>query len=100
MSNREPGYTLEAVEAAGRRNAAVFVFGRYGFPSEIVDDPVLDDAEAQPDAFVHAEERRLFYRAVLEGARRRPDGAARWAQCLTEGGANARLVERRRGGSS
>lgn len=31
--------------------------GRYGFPSEIVDDPVLNVAMAQPDAFQHAEER-------------------------------------------
>ncbi|GAA1376716.1 UvrD-helicase domain-containing protein [Catellatospora chokoriensis] len=38
--------------------------GNYGFPSGIVDDPVLDLAMAQPDAFAHAEERRLFYVAL------------------------------------
>lgn len=38
--------------------------GRYGFPSEMADDPVLDVAMATPDPFEHAEERRLFYVAL------------------------------------
>lgn len=38
--------------------------GRYGFPSEMADDPVLDIAMATPDPFEHAEERRLFYVAL------------------------------------
>jgi len=35
-----------------------------GFPSEIVDDPVLDLVLPEPENFEHAEERRLFYVAL------------------------------------
>lgn len=38
--------------------------GTYGFPSTIVDDPVLDLAMPEPEDFEHAEERRLFYVAL------------------------------------
>jgi DNA helicase IV len=38
--------------------------GRFGFPSEIADDPVLDLAMPRPERFPHAEERRLFYVAL------------------------------------
>jgi DNA helicase IV len=38
--------------------------GRYGFPSEIVDDPLLELVLAAPEGFPHAEERRLFYVAL------------------------------------
>ena len=38
--------------------------GTYGFPSQIADDPVLNLVMADPDAFPHAEERRLFYVAL------------------------------------
>ncbi|MCE2438579.1 MAG: UvrD-helicase domain-containing protein [Candidatus Latescibacteria bacterium] len=38
--------------------------GKYGFPTGIVDDPLLDLVLAAPEAFPHAEERRLFYVAV------------------------------------
>ncbi|MEP2505572.1 MAG: UvrD-helicase domain-containing protein [Paracoccaceae bacterium] len=37
---------------------------RVGFPSEIVDDPVLDLVLPEPENFDHAEERRLFYVAL------------------------------------
>jgi DNA helicase-4 len=37
---------------------------RMGFPSEIVDDPVLDLVLPEPEKFDHAEERRLFYVAI------------------------------------
>jgi len=37
---------------------------RLGFPSEIVDDPLLDLVLPQPEKFDHAEERRLFYVAM------------------------------------
>jgi DNA helicase IV len=37
---------------------------RYGFPSEISDDPLLEMVLAAPDNYPHAEERRLFYVAV------------------------------------
>ena len=35
-----------------------------GFPSEIVDDPLLDLVLPEPENFDHAEERRLFYVAL------------------------------------
>jgi DNA helicase-4 len=38
--------------------------GILGFPSQIVDDPVLQLAMPQPDVFPMAEERRLFYVAI------------------------------------
>jgi DNA helicase IV len=38
--------------------------GRFGFPSGITDDPVLDLAMPRPDRYPHAEERRLFYVAL------------------------------------
>ena len=38
--------------------------GKMGFPSEIVDDPLLDLVLPQPENFDHAEERRLFYVAL------------------------------------
>jgi DNA helicase-4 len=37
---------------------------RYGFPSEIENDPLLDLVLAKPDSYAHAEERRLFYVAL------------------------------------
>lgn len=40
------------------------VSGRYAFPSEIADDPILDLAMAMPDDYPNAEERRLFYVAL------------------------------------
>jgi len=40
------------------------VSGSMGFPSEIVDDPLLDLVLPEPENFEHAEERRLFYVAL------------------------------------
>ena len=37
---------------------------KFGFPSEIEDDPLLDLVLAKPDRFPNAEERRLFYVAL------------------------------------
>lgn len=37
---------------------------KYGFPSEIEDDPLLSLVLAAPDKYAHAEERRLFYVAL------------------------------------
>jgi DNA helicase-4 len=34
--------------------------GKFGFPSEIVDDPILDLVMSEPEEFPDAEERRLF----------------------------------------
>lgn len=42
---------------------------RYGFPSGIADDPVLDLAMPNPETFPHAEERRLFYVALTRARR-------------------------------
>lgn len=38
--------------------------GKYGFPSEVSDDPILGLVLAEPDGFPHGEERRLFYVAL------------------------------------
>ena len=38
--------------------------GKYGFPCQIEDDPVLNLVLAEKDAHPNAEERRLFYVAV------------------------------------
>lgn len=38
--------------------------GKYGFPSEIVDDPILETVLSEPESYNHAEERRLFYVAL------------------------------------
>lgn len=35
--------------------------GKYGFPSAMEDDPIIDIVLAKQEAFDHAEERRLFY---------------------------------------
>lgn len=35
--------------------------GKYGFPSEIVDDPILESVLSESEKYSHAEERRLFY---------------------------------------
>jgi DNA helicase-4 len=43
--------------------------GTFGFPSEVVDDPVLSLAMAEADPFPHAEERRLFYVALTRARR-------------------------------
>jgi DNA helicase-4 len=43
--------------------------GRYGFPSNIIDDPVLELAMPSGDAFPLAEERRLFYVALTRARR-------------------------------
>jgi DNA helicase-4 len=43
--------------------------GSHGFPSTITEDPVLDLAMPAPEAFPHAEERRLFYVALTRARR-------------------------------
>ncbi len=42
---------------------------RYGFPSNIADDPVLNLVMADPDPYLYAEERRLFYVALTRARR-------------------------------
>ncbi len=43
--------------------------GKFGFPAEIVDDPLLDLVLATPEHHPNAEERRLFYVAVTRARR-------------------------------
>jgi len=43
--------------------------GRYGFPSEISDDPLLNLVLPASEHFPHAEERRLFYVALTRARR-------------------------------
>ena len=43
--------------------------GTYGFPSEVVDDPILALAMTEADDYPHAEERRLFYVALTRARR-------------------------------
>ena len=44
--------------------------GKYGFPSEIADDPVLGMVLADGEAFEHSEERRLFYVSLTRARKR------------------------------
>jgi len=44
--------------------------GKYGFPTEITDDPLLDLVLATPEGHPNAEERRLFYVAMTRAKRR------------------------------
>ena len=44
--------------------------GRYGFPTEIADDPLFDLVLAAPEEHANAEERRLFYVALTRARRR------------------------------
>ena len=43
--------------------------GKYGFPSEMVDDPLIDLVLSAPERFPNAEERRLFYVAITRAKR-------------------------------
>lgn len=43
--------------------------GKYGFPSEMVDDPLFDLVLSKPETHPNAEERRLFYVAVTRARR-------------------------------
>ena len=44
--------------------------GKYGFPTEVTDDPLLDLVLASPERHPNAEERRLFYVAITRAKRR------------------------------
>ena len=44
--------------------------GKYAFPTEISDDPLLDLVLSRPEAHPNAEERRLFYVALTRARRR------------------------------
>jgi DNA helicase-4 len=70
--NRDfPGLNIEFRTVHGSKGLeADFVIvldllgGRYGFPSEIADDPVLSLVLAEAETYPNAEERRLFYVAL------------------------------------
>ena len=59
--------------------------GRYGFPTEMTDDPLLELVLAGREACPNAEERRLLYVAVTRARRR--------AYLLEEGGPRSTFVE-------
>ena len=59
--------------------------GRYGFPTEVTDDPLLDLVLTAPEEYPNAEERRLFYVALTRAKRR--------ACLLEEGGPRSPFVE-------
>ena len=59
--------------------------GRYGFPTEATDDPLLDLVLTAPEEHPNAEERRLFYVALTRAKRR--------ACLLEEGGPRSPFVE-------
>ena len=58
--------------------------GRYGFPMEMTDDPLLDLVLPRRGAYPNAEERRLLYVALTRAGRR--------AYLLEEGGARSAFV--------
>jgi DNA helicase-4 len=69
------GLELASVHQAKGREADYVVVldvvnGRYGFPTEITDDPLLDLVLAGRSPFPHAEERRLFYVALTRARAR------------------------------
>ncbi len=59
--------------------------GRYGFPTEVTDDPLLDLVLTAPEEHPNVEERRLFYVALTRAKRR--------ACLLEEGGSRSPFVE-------
>ena len=59
--------------------------GKYGFPTEIDDDPLLDLVLSAPEKYSNAEERRLFYVAITRARRR--------VFLLAEGGSTSPFVE-------
>jgi len=58
--------TVHSVKGLGADSVIVvgIAHGEYGFPCEIMDDPILDIVLAKSDSFPYSEERRLFYVAL------------------------------------
>ena len=59
--------------------------GKYGFPAEIADDPLLDLVLAASEGYPHAEERRLLYVAITR--------ARRGVYLLADGGSPSPFVK-------
>ena len=77
LAKRYPGLRLSYMTVHGSKGLeADYVVvlglcsGKYGFPSEIADDPLLDLVLASPEGHPNAEERRLFYVAITRAKRR------------------------------
>ncbi|MDE0368343.1 MAG: UvrD-helicase domain-containing protein [Gammaproteobacteria bacterium] len=76
LANRHPRLRLSFMTAHGSKGSqADYVLvlglcaGRYGFPSEVTDDPLLDLVLAKSEDHPNAEERRLFYVALTRAKR-------------------------------
>ncbi len=92
LQRKHPGLDLsyQTVHAAKGLEADYVVVlgicsGRYGFPTGISDDPLLDLVLATPEEHPNAEERRLFYVALTRSRRR--------TYLLEEGGSRSTFVE-------
>lgn len=59
--------------------------GKYGFPTEIADDPLLDIVLAQPEGHANSEERRLLYVALTRAKNR--------AYLISDGGSPSPFVK-------
>ena len=76
LAQRYPGLRLSCMtmhRSKGLEADYVVVLGlcsgKYGFPAEIADDPLLDLALAVPEGHPNAEERRLLYVAITRARR-------------------------------
>ena len=76
LVKRHPRLRLSFMTAHGSKGSQAdyvvalgFCAGRYGFPSEVSDDPLLDLVLAKPEEHPNAEERRLFYVALTRAKR-------------------------------
>ena len=76
LKRKHPGLrlsarTIHAAKGLGAQYVVVLGLGsgKYSFPSEIVDDPLLDLVLPEPEQYPNAEERRLMYVALTRAER-------------------------------